>query len=447
MKSTIKFFLLLSILSVLVGQRVVGYYPQWVQTGYPMSDIDLSIVSHVNHAFAWPDEQGSIHSYDGMFSVSNSQVIHDGGGKLLLSIGGGGNELGFSSIAASNILRSIFIQNLLSICDIYGYDGIDINWEHPISEDDRENLNLLISEIDSSFEIYNDELLITMAIPISNWFGQWYDFLFLTEYVDFFNVMTYNIHGSWSEDAGHNSPLFQSPPGDPDGSCVTAINYLTITREIPSSKLNLGLPFWGKKYIATDINEPFEGEVDDIWYYEIQDMIGNGWDYQWDSNAFCPYLIRSNQLEIITYDDEESIGYKCQYANSEDLGGVMIWALGYDSFNDTQELLESIGSNYLNLSKDYSMMPSQILLKTYPNPFNHSSIIEYEVYNNDFFNMDLYSIKGQYIDRLFSGKRNIGKHRFFWKVDEMRFKISSGVFLLIMSSKNSKSVKKVVYLK
>ena len=25
--------------------------------------------------------------------------------------------------------------------------------------------------------------------------------------------MTYDIHGGWSSHAGHNSPLFQSPPG------------------------------------------------------------------------------------------------------------------------------------------------------------------------------------------------------------------------------------------
>ena len=53
---------------------------------------------------------------------------------------------------------------------------------------------------------------------------------------------------------GHNSPLFQSPPGDSDGSCSTGIGYLatTIPRKI------IRRPFWGKKYSTYDINQSFQ---------------------------------------------------------------------------------------------------------------------------------------------------------------------------------------------
>ena len=49
---------------MLIGQRVVGYYPYWVQNEYPANNIDLDIVTHVNHAFAWPDVNGNIQSYN-----------------------------------------------------------------------------------------------------------------------------------------------------------------------------------------------------------------------------------------------------------------------------------------------------------------------------------------------------------------------------------------------
>ena len=76
----IRAFLFMSIyVSVSMSQRVVGYYPQWVQNGFPASNIDLSVVTHVNHAFAWPDENGNIQSYDNMFNTSINQTIHDGG--------------------------------------------------------------------------------------------------------------------------------------------------------------------------------------------------------------------------------------------------------------------------------------------------------------------------------------------------------------------------------
>ena len=110
------------------------------------------------------------------------------------------------------------------------------------------------------------------------------DFEFLTNHVDFYNAMTYGTHGDWSSHAGHLSPLYASPVGDPDGSCHTNMDYLINSRSIPSSKINLGLPFWGLMWDAPDINEPFTGSSADIIYYNIPELIGNGWNYNWDSD-------------------------------------------------------------------------------------------------------------------------------------------------------------------
>ena len=435
-------------LNMLFGQRVVGYYPQWVQSGFPISSIDLSVITHVNHAFAWPDENANVQSYDNMFNVSNAQTIHDQGGKFLLTLGGWGNDVGFATVAASSSLRTTFINNLIEICDTYGYDGIDLDWEHPNSSENSQNLNLLIEEMDSIFNAYDSDLLITMAVPVSNWSGQWYDFSFLKSHVDFFNAMTYDMHGGWSSHAGHNSPLFQSPTGDPDGSCSTAIGYLATTRGIPRGQINLGLPFWGKKYQATDINESFSGDVIDMWYYEIPPLIGNGWSYQWDSNAFCPYLIKDDQSMIITYDDPESIGYKCEYAKDQDLGGVMIWALGYDVTVNGQDLIESIEVNYLNSPFDEKgMLPGQFSLRAYPNPFNSNCIIEFELLQDEFLHIDLYSVRGEFIERLYSGSEKKGGHSYIWSVNDMERKISSGVFFISINGMVTNAIQKIMYLK
>ena len=435
-------------LNILLGQRVVGYYPQWVQSGFPVSDIDLSVVTHVNHSFAWPDENANIESYANMFNLSNAQTVHEQGGKFLLSLGGWGNNVGFETVAASPSLRTTFIDNLIDICDNYGYDGIDLDWEHPNSSDNRENLNLLVAEMDSIFNEFNSELLITMAVPISNWSGQWYDFSFLKSHVDFFNAMTYDIHGGWSSHAGHNSPLFQSPPGDPDGSCSTGIGYLASTRGIPRHQINLGLPFWGKKYQAADINLSFSGTVVDMWYDDISPLIGNGWSYHWDSNAFSPYLKNDDQTSIITYDDPESIRYKCEYAKTQNLGGVMIWALGYDVTSDGQELIESIGVNYLESSSEISdLLPEVSSIRTYPNPFNSSFVIEFELIKDQIVNIDLFSIRGDFIETLYAGQKSKGKQRFSLNVNEMNHEISSGVYILSVNSSLKNDSHKILYLK
>ena len=106
--------------NILLSQRVVGYYPQWVQSNLQISSIDFSVVTHVNHAFAWPDENANIQSYSNMFNISNAQTIHSQGAKFLLSLGGWGNNVGFEAVVSSPSLRNDFINNLIDICENYG---------------------------------------------------------------------------------------------------------------------------------------------------------------------------------------------------------------------------------------------------------------------------------------------------------------------------------------
>ena len=433
---------------ILLSQRVVGYLPDWVSGNLSISNIDYSVVTHVNHAFAWPDQSGNIMSYSNMFNPIISQTVHTNGAKILLSLGGWGNDVGFRVVAASPDLRSTFINNLLDVMDTYGYDGVDMDWEHPTSNDDRQNLNFLISEMDSTFNAHDPDLLITMAVPVSNWSGQWYDFSFLRFYIDFFNAMTYDIHGSWSSHAGHNSPLYSSPVGDPDGSVETGINYLVYTRGIPANQVNLGLPFWGKKYNASDINMSFSGDVVDKFYPEIINLIDNGWTYEWDSVARCPYLRNDEQSKIITFDDEESIKYKCEFAHDRSLGGVMIWALSYDLVQGEQKLIESINQNYLSLvDEKKSINPKSFSLKSYPNPFNSNCTIELDIKSPENIKVSILSITGQYIGQLLNRELPIGKIYLDWNKNDISQTISSGVFFIKVSGNKTQIIKKIAYLK
>ena len=80
--------------------------------------------------------------------------------------------------------------------------------------------------------------------------------------------------------------------------------------------------------------------------------------------------------------------------------------LGYDIVNGGQELLQSIGENYLENDSEH-INPSQesISIKAYPNPFNSNCKIEFELPNDEFLNIDIYSLRGEFIENLFSGKK------------------------------------------
>ena len=433
MRSSLIFFVFL--LNMVCSQRVVGYYPQWVLGNLAPEDIDLNVVTHVVHSFAWPNEDGSISSYDGMFDSGMSDVIHSQGAKFLLSLGGWGHHSGFEIVSGDDALREIFIYNLASILMINDYDGVDLDWEFPDSDSDRENLNSLVSEMDSIFSIINPDWLISMAIPVSNWWGQWHDFEFLEGYVDFFNAMTYGTHGDWSSHVGHLAPLYASPPGDSDGSCDTNMDYLHNSRNIPKEKINMGMPFWGLIWESSNINEPFTANTVDILYNNIPELIDNGWSYHWDSYAFCPYLIKDDGTQVITYENPQSIGFKCQYASQQGLGGVMIWALGYDETSGGQELIESINENYLTKDHtDFRIIPTLTSFNTFPNPFNPLCNIEFLLPQSQKIKIQVVDILGNEIKILNNGILSKGNHRFLWDAEMCP---SGSYFISIESDKKS----------
>ena len=89
-----------------------------------------------------------------------------------------------------------------------------------------------------------------------------------------------------------------------------------------------------------NINEPFTNQSENIFYCDIPELINNGWSYHWDG-ALCPYLIKDDGSFVITYENPESIAFKCQYAIEEDLGGYDMGSI-YDKTENGQELIHAI---------------------------------------------------------------------------------------------------------
>ena len=345
-------------------------------------------------------------------------------------------------------LREIFIDNIISICETYNYDGVDIDWEQPANATEKNNLTTFIAELRQAFNDLYPDWIISMAVPVSNWSGQYYDFNQLKQSVDFFNAMTYDIHGSWTNHAGHNSPLYQSPPGDPDGSVNTGINYLVNTRGIESTKVNVGIPFYGKEYNTSGINQAFTGDVVSRLYNEYHGLINNGWNYIWDSNGQVPYLQNTSQNKIITIDDSLSVSIKSGYAISNNLGGLMIWALGYDYIEGEQKLIQSMKYNYLTTTVDPNPDQYSISMLNYPNPFNSQTNFRYTVNENSDVSIVIYDINGSVVKHLVNEYQTKGPRIVTWNVTaDIGKTVSSGVYLYQAKIGGSVLTRKMIYLK
>ena len=332
-------------------QIVAGYYAEWTAPGYPPSAIPMQNLTHIIHAFAWPNADGSISYPAGFLSLvpDLTQRAHTAGKKVLLSLGGYTDSLGFSPMASNSITRAKFVSNLTALCLTNNYDGADLDWEYPENTTDEQNLTLLGQDIRAYWKQAAPTLMLTMTIDPSDWRGKYYDVTTLHPLLDWIGVMTYCYYGSWFGISGHNSPLY-SDPLDPfaAGSTDESIRqYFHDQRGVPYNKMVSGIPFFGILFTGTTkLSQPAGGG--NQCNYQVAATLN--YTYNWDSVSQVPYLTSSAANSLISVEDPVSVRLKCQYAKAQGLAGVMIWELSQDNLTTgDQPLLSTVGSEMLAL--------------------------------------------------------------------------------------------------
>jgi len=333
-------------------RRFLAYYPYWVST-YRADKIPYNKLTHICHAFVQPQANGSLVAPSGYLEPALITYAHNAGVKVLVSIGGADEvaRQNFTTIAASASLRTAFANAVESFCRTYGYDGADIDWEFPQNATDRTNQNLLIQAVRDKF---NSSFApapsweITMAVSPGNWYGQWNDYSYLNNVISFYNLMTYDYHGEWSAHSGHNSPLYRGT--DPlDGENIDwSNNYMTVTRGVPASKMNLGIPFYGYRFPNSEsLYDSFVSGAYQMNYNIITPLIGSGWTYNWDSGSIVPYLTYDSGAGLISYDNPQSVIEKVNYALSvKGYGGIFMWEITADYSAGSQPLLDAMWNSY-----------------------------------------------------------------------------------------------------
>lgn len=252
--------------------------------------------------------------------------------KTLMSIGGWSDRLNFKLGINSETKIERFTDSAVQILIKYGFDGIDLDYEYP--EDRFEFMNLLriVQILKYKLSQINENFIITAAIPATEENLQNFDLITLFKYVNFFNLMTYDFSGSWSNRVALHSNLLDYK--DCDWSVAKTVLALHKINKDIKSKCLLGIPLYGKLFTNTaNLGAKFS-KVTDINYNKIFDKyIKNDPLVKINCDYGACYIIDKKDKCVIVFDDKSSVERKLNYVKSLGLAGIMFW----ESSGDSQE--------------------------------------------------------------------------------------------------------------
>lgn len=375
---------------------LIAYYPDWLMNTTTVQEIRFDGITHIIQSFAWPNSAGELVYNNSILSPELIEEAHENDVYVMIALGGWGQSESFSSVCADSGKRADFIDNIMDFCSQNGFDGVDIDWEHPATPEDKNNLTLFVQELREKMDETDKKYFLSIAIISGSWGASKYDYTKLKDNLDWFGAMSYDFHGNWVSHIGHCSPLYPSPANDPEGSVSTSMNYLK-SKGIPPEKIVMGVPFYGIQFQGKKIGGAHSGAAQ-IVYSNIFPLISSA-DYtkNWDDLAQAPYLVKNDSSRLITYDDSLSIALKAHYALEEELGGVMVWAMGQDDLGTEQPLMNSLilaMKNHVSINEitGYENITEKSLITVFPNPsadcpyfcfFSKSSLspMSYEIFN------------------------------------------------------------------
>jgi len=114
--------------------------------------------------------------------------------------------------------------------------------------------------------------------------------------------------------------------------------------------------------------------------------------------------------------------------------------------SDITDLIIDLGPRGI---ADEVIIPTTTALKTnYPNPFNPSTTIAYDLAKADNVVIEIYNIKGQRIKTLANGTFNAGSYRIVWNGDDQHGRnVGSGVYFYRMTTSEYNNVRKMLLMK
>ncbi|WP_254897706.1 glycosyl hydrolase family 18 protein [Kitasatospora sp. NA04385] len=323
--------------------------------------------------------------------------------RITLSLGGWTYSKYFSDAAATDASRKKLVSSCIDMFlkgnlptnvagDASGgaasgagiFDGIDIDWEYPgsagghtgnhYSAADKQNFTALLAEFRSQLDSYGasvgKKFLLTAALPSGQDKIQYIETDKIGSYLDYADIMTYDMHGSWDatgptnlQDPLHDSPADPTTPIAPGtakynvdttlAAYTTGLPEYGIKGGFPSNKIILGIPFYFRGWTGVQAGDnyglyqkatgatPAKPGSQEAGLASWRELTLTAQNTHWDPVTESTWVY--DGTNFWTGDDPKAIQARAAYAKNKGLGGMFAFALENDDNNST--LLNTISSS------------------------------------------------------------------------------------------------------
>ncbi len=288
--------------------------------------------------------------------------------KIIVSLGGWGLSGGFSSAAEPQNVRpfvrscvDMFIKGNFApgISEPGIFDGIDIDWEYPVSggtapgrPEDTRDLTAMAAEFRRQLDAVRPGLWLTAALPGTEQDFSKFQLKPLSRQMNDLAIMAYDMASASDPTTGFASALFRDPANPDQRNNYGDYAVRAFRRAgVPAEKIVLGVPFGGARRWsgvsdtnhglyqpvpprasgAAAISGAFNGAppaANPAFGRGGVDSLPADADRQfWPAAGSCSVWYENN---FWSYDCPQAMSAKMTYVLSHHLHGVMFWEISHD---------------------------------------------------------------------------------------------------------------------
>jgi spore germination protein YaaH len=342
--------------------QVFGWHPYWMGSAYKAYNFSLlTTIAYFSYEldprdgrYSTVHDWGTTHLVD---SANNNKC------NILLTVS---CFSGIHEFLSNKKAQRTLFSTLDSLLQVRGANGVNIDFEG-VAGDDRKAFVQFIQSMYDAFEQKSRNYMITIAIPAVDWYNS-YDLADMSNVVKQFIIMGYDYYGSQSETAGPVAPLRSGDTWWQYNLDRTVKGY---EKQVDPSKLLLGLPYYGAEWETETEGKPspkkkFMGRK---LFKDIKKALSKLQHISIDTTSVTAYHSASanGSYTQIWFDNAATLDHKINWARNNKLGGIGIWALGYD--NGTTDLWEVLKKNCTADGRGSSSDSGAIVIKNAPKSF------------------------------------------------------------------------------